>query len=98
MLLESCTRMGCYRYTTTACSECHLPYCFWHLQSLIVAPGNQVMLCETCLNQSVLAQLSVSEIIQSDLTFPATADTFVPFDLSLHEEEGIAEYDTHSHR
>jgi hypothetical protein len=107
MFIESCTRMGCYRYATTACSVCHLPYCFWHLQSVITAPGIHNLLCETCLRQIDPAWdgLSFSSLSQSvirpewdERTDTDGSNPLMRFDLPLDREEGISDYDSHSHR
>jgi len=86
---------------------CHLPYCFWHLHSLITAPGIQALLCETCLGQTDQASqgISLSDISQSDIPPPwkeqAGADEANPllyFDLSLNWEERADADESNPHR
>jgi hypothetical protein len=54
MLIESCSCVGCYRYTCYHCSACQRPFCMSHLHPRSIsasAPSKQVVLCDACLQQ-----------------------------------------------
>ncbi len=51
MLVESCSRAGCYRYTCYHCSACKQPFCMSHLHPRNISARTHVILCDICVQQ-----------------------------------------------